>query len=76
MTSPYKPLGHKRSCQCDQCKLVREWEREKKELLNIVASKPLYHCPKDCRDAKTCHRGQPLPVDKRICYVPKTSVRS
>jgi hypothetical protein len=29
-SSPYKPLGHKKNCQCTQCKLCREEEARKK----------------------------------------------
>lgn len=30
----------------------------------------LRHCPSDCLDDGTCHRGQPLPPNKNICYRP------
>jgi hypothetical protein len=30
-SSPYKPLGHRKNCECAQCKLVREWKRGKEK---------------------------------------------
>lgn len=32
----------------------------------------LLGCPPDCMKRETCHRGQPLPYDKWICYIPQT----
>jgi len=30
----------------------------------------LRHCPADCMDSKTCHKGVELPVNKNVCYNP------
>lgn len=31
----------------------------------------LENCPKDCVRRHTCFKGQPLPANKRMCYVPE-----
>lgn len=28
----------------------------------------LKYCPKDCGKATFCHKGEPLPEDKTVCY--------
>jgi hypothetical protein len=32
-SSPYKPLGHRKNCECLQCKLCREWKKKEDKCL-------------------------------------------